>query len=413
MIGYVRLNSETVQQATDPGTAPVSGRHVFRLAPQLALPEIGIGMLGYGFMGRAHANAYRTIPATFSSAAARPRLVALCGRTEEAAAAAAARYGFAGYFTDWRDLVADGRVQILDNCAWHDAHAEPCIAAAALGKHVLCEKPLALSAPEARRMRDAVLRSGVTNMVCFNYRFAPAIRLAREIIVSGRLGALHHIRISYLQEHQADPAKPYPWAGRQSGALLGLGSHVIDLARFLIGEPRTVTGYVRTFNQRRPHPDGSGRMVDVLDDDTTLAQVEFVNGALGTLEASWACAGRKNQLSLEINGAQGSLAWDLEDLNRLHVALPPQQQDDGVAGFTNVLVTEAEHQYHQAWWPAGHIMGWEHLHVNAIQHFLQAVGTGTGVAPWGATFEDGYRASVVSDAITEASETGRRIAIRY
>jgi predicted dehydrogenase len=272
---------------------------------------------------------------------------------------------------------------------------------------------LALAAPEACRMRDAALRSGVVNMVCFNYRFAPAVRLAREIILAGRLGALHRLRISYLQEHQADPAKPYPWVGRPSGALLGLGSHVIDLARFLIGEPRTVTGYVRTFNRRRPHPDGSGRIVDVRDDDTALAQVEFANGVLGTLEASWACAGRKNQLSVEVNGSQGSLAWDLEDLNRLHVALPPPYPDAGVAGFTDVLVTEADHPYHQAWWPAGHILGWEHLHINAIQHFLQAVVTGAGVAPWGATFEDGYRAAVVSDAIAEASESGRRIDIQY
>src|SRR5207302_10584780 len=140
-----------------------------------------------------------------------------------------------GYYTDWRALATDARIHLFDNCAWHDAHAAPCIAAAEAGKHVLCEKPLALTVAEARRMRDAAVGAGVTHMVSFNYRFAPAVRLARQIIDQGLLGRIHHVRFSYLQEHQADPLKPYPWAGRPSGVLLGLGSHVIDLARLLIG----------------------------------------------------------------------------------------------------------------------------------------------------------------------------------
>lgn len=370
-------------------------------------------MLGYEFMGRAHANAYRKIPYTFWPPVALPRLVAVCGRTEERVAEAAERYGFGGYYTDWRDLIADERIQLIDNCAWHDAHPDPCVAAAESGKHVLCEKPLALTATEARRMRDAAVRAGVKHMVAFNYRFAPAVRLAREIVASGALGRLHHVRISYLQDHQADPARPYPWAGRPSGVLAGLGSHVIDLARFLVGEPATVTGYVRTLNRQRPLPDGSGRTIEVVDDDAALAQIEFADGTVGTLEAAWICAGRKNQLSFELNGAQGSISWDLEDLNRLHVFLADAQKTAGIAGFENVLVTESHHPYHKVWWPFGHILGWEHLHVNLIHAFLTAIATNATVEPWGATFEDGYRAAVIGDAIAAASRSGRRVDVQY
>lgn len=386
---------------------PVAG------AARPELPTLGIGMVGYGFMGRAHANAYRQISHVFWPPSFRLCLVALAGRQAERVAAAAERYGFAGSYTDWRALVADDRIDVVDNVAWHDAHAEPCMVAAAAGKHVLCEKPLALTTADARRMRDAAVAAGIIHMVSFNYRFAPAVRLAREIIERGSLGRLHHVRISYLQDHQADPAQPYAWAGRPSGALRGLGSHVIDLARFLIGEPRSVTGYVRTFNRRRPHPDGSGRIIEVEDDDAAVAQVEFANGALGTLEAAWICPGRKNQLTVEVNGARGSLTWDLEDLNRLHVALIGADKIAGVAGFEDVLVTEAHHPYHAAWWPFGHILGWEHLHINLIYHFLDAVARGAPVAPWGATFEDGYRAAVISEAIVEASRRGRRVEVVY
>ena len=388
----------------------------FHPAPSQALdaiPAVGIGMIGYDFMGRAHSTAYQAIQAAFWPPPARPRLVALCGRTEPRVAEAAARYGFEGYYTDWRDLVADERVAVVDNCAWHDAHAEPCIAAAAAGKHVLCEKPLALDAVAAGRMRDAAVRSGVTHMVAFNYRFAPAVRLAREILARGVLGRIHHARFSYLQDHQADAERPYPWAGRPSGVLAGLGSHVVDLARFLVGEPRSVTGYVRTFNRRRPAPGEAGRWIDVEDDDLALAQLEFEDGALGTLEAGWICAGRKNQLAFAIHGARGSLAWDLEDLNRLQVYLDHGGSLADVRGFENVLVTESQHPYQRAWWPAGHILGWQHLHTNLIAHFLGAVAAAVPVEPWGATFEDGSRAAVVGQAIAEASRSGHRVDIVY
>lgn len=377
------------------------------------VPQVGVGMLGHGFMGRAHANAYRKIPHTFWPPEVQPRLVAVCGRSEKRAAQAATRYGFEGYYTDWRDLVADERVNLLDNVAWHDAHVEPCVAALEAGKHVLCEKPLAVTAAGAKEMRDAAVATGKQNMVAFNYRFAPAVRLAREIIEGGLLGHINHARISYLQEHQADASAPYPWVGRESGVLLGLGSHVIDLSRFLVGEPARVTGFVRTFNRHRPTPDDPEQLVEVEDDDAAVAQVEFVGGALGTLEAAWICAGNKNRLEFEIRGSAGSLRWNLEDLNRLHVFLTHPNKVEGVAGFEDVLVTEGHHPYHGAWWPHGHVLGWEHLHVNLVHHLLSAIADGGAVAPWGATFEDGYRAAVVSEAIEEASRRGQSVEVSY
>lgn len=375
------------------------------------LPELAVGMVGYRFMGKAHSHAWLTIPHIFWPPPARIRLIAICGRTEPAVAEAARRYGYEGYYTDWSDLVADDRITVLDNVAWHSVHAEPCIAAVRAGKHVLCEKPLAPTAAEARAMLDAARDAGVVHMVSFNYRFAPAVRLARDIIDQGHLGPIHNVRVRYLQDHQADPTRPVPFkmVEGKSGVLLGLGSHVIDLARFLVGEITAVSGRVETFVRRRPAADDSGRMVELTDDDSFVATVDFANGAVGVLEGSYVCAGRKNQLTFEINGRWGSLRWDLEDLNRLHVYLEGHDKVPGTLGFEDVLVTESHHPYHQVWWPFGHILGWEHLHINLVAHFAQAVAAGQPVGPYGATFEDGWRAAVVSEAIEESSATGRRV----
>jgi predicted dehydrogenase len=386
--------------------------------PELSgdLPEVGVGMLGYGFMGKAHTNAFLKFPSMFWPPVARVRLRAVAGRTEAAVAEAARRFGYEGYYTDWRELVADERVTLVDNVAWHTAHVEPSIAALHAGKHVLCEKPLATSAADARRMRDAARRaeaSGVKHMVAFNYRFAPAVRLARQLIADGHLGRVHHVRVAYLQDHQADPQRVIAAKYREGkiGVLLGLGSHAIDLVRYLVGEPTAVTGALRTVVPQRP--DGQGGTVAMPDDDTATAQLDFENGALGTLEVSYVSAGRKNHLTLEVNGLEGSLSWDLEDLNRLHVFRAKRDKVAGLAGFENMQVTEGQHPLMQYWWPQGHILSWEHLHANLIEHFVRAVATDASVEPHGATFEDGYRANVVSDAIEESWRTGRRVAVAY
>ena len=378
------------------------------------IPEIGVGVLGYRFMGRVHTNAYRQIPSTFWPPAARPRLVALCGRNAELVAAAARRYGYEGYYVDWRAMIEDERVQIVDNCGPYSLHVEPSIAALEAGKHVICEKPMALNSADAARMLVTARKSGSKHMCGFNYRFIPAVRLAREIIERGLLGKIYHFRGHYLQESAHDPDRPLakapdpdaPWVG----SLLNLGSHLIDMARFIVGEPVSASALTSTFEPTRLL--AGGERIKIEADDAFLTLLEFDNGAIGVLEASRVATGRKNRQYWEVNGSKGSLCFDLERLNDLQVCLEGGTAEN-LTGFQNVLVTEAQHPYLKFWWPRGHILGWEHAHVNEIYHFVKAVVHQKDIAPYGATFEDGYRVAVISDAIVESARTGRRIPVRY
>jgi predicted dehydrogenase len=378
-------------------------------------PEIGIGLLGYAFMGKAHSNAFKKLPYMMYPPVAIPRLVAICGRDAEKTAEAARRYGYQKTYTDWRAMLEDDAVQVFDNGGPNNAHAEPCIAAAAAGKHVFCEKPLARTAEEAKAMLDAVEKAGVKHMVAFNYRFVPAIVLARQLIESGALGRIFHFRAVYLQEWIIDPNHPKIWrldkslAG--SGALGDLGSHIIDLARFLVGEPKRTSAITKTFIEERPLPDGSGTgKVDV--DDAFIALLEFENGAIGSVEASRFCQGRKNFNSLEINGENGTIQFNLERMNELNVFWAGDEPKE-TRGFHNALITESFHPYWENWWPHGHIIGWEHTFVHEFHHFFNAIVSGAEVAPYGATFVDGYRNAVICDAIVESAAAGRMVDVKY
>jgi predicted dehydrogenase len=377
-------------------------------------PEIGVGMLGYAFMGKAHTNAYKKIPYMIYPPPAIPKLIAVAGRNEESVKEAAKRYGYEGYYTDWKKMLKDDRIQLFDNGGPNDAHADPCIAAAQAGKHILCEKPLARSAAESARMLEAVQKAGVVHMVAHNYRFVPAIRLAYDLIKSGQLGEIYHFRAVYLQEWIMDPNFPFVWrldksvAG--SGTLGDLGSHVIDLARFLVGEPRKVSAMTKTFIKQRSNPDGGSGEVTV--DDAFTSLLEFENGALGTIEASRFCAGRKNYQVLEINGSKGSLVYNLEKFNELEVFWKDEKPRE-TQGFHNVLVSESYHPFWKNWWPQGHMIGWEHTFVHEIAHLLDAIVNKTPVAPYGATFDDGYKNAVVCDAILKAAEKEATVAVNY
>ncbi|MEA2383734.1 MAG: hypothetical protein QOH72_3705 [Solirubrobacteraceae bacterium] len=370
---------------------------------------IGVGMLGYAFMGKAHVNAYRTLRYMMWPPPLAPDLVLVAGRDAAAVGEAAERYGFAGHTTDWRDIVADPRIGLLDNCGPNAMHAEPSIAAAEAGKHVICEKPLGRDADESFAAWQRVAATGVKHMCAFNYRFAPAIRLAREIIEAGRLGEIRHFRARYLQDWITAPDFPMVWrldrslAG--SGALGDLGAHIVDLAHYLVGDVATVSGVMRTFIDDRP-----GGTVDV--DDAFEAAVEFEGGAVGTLEASRFATGRKNALTLEVNGSRGSIGFDLERINELQVSLPDESSSD-VDGFRTVLVTEPAHPFVGNWWPPGHVLGWEHTFVHEIHHLLAAIATDDDVEPHGASFGDGYRAAEVCDAIARSAHEGRRQDVRY
>jgi len=357
---------------------------------------IGVGMLGYQFMGKAHANAYRTLAYMTWPPPLMPELVAIAGRSEAPLAEAARRYGFAGHVTDWRELMADERIGLFDNSGPNGLHAEPTVAAAQAGKHVICEKPLGRDAAESFDTWQAVAATGVKHMCAFNYRFVPAVRLARELIASGALGEIHHFRARYLQEWGATDADLWRFdkAAAGSGALGDLGAHVIDLARYLVGEVEAVSAMTATFQP--------GREVD----DAVEAAVAFESGAVGTIEATRFAAGRKNALQWEINGSQGSLAFDLERLNEL-------QHSEGNAGFRTILVSEADHPFWEHWWPQGHTIGWEHTFVHELHHLLTAIRDDGDVAPHGATLEDGYRAAEVCDAMARSAENGARERVEY
>ncbi|MCD4687607.1 MAG: Gfo/Idh/MocA family oxidoreductase [Anaerolineae bacterium] len=377
-------------------------------------PEIGIGMLGYAFMGKAHTNAFKKIPYMMYPPVAIPRLVAVCGRNEEAVSEAAKRYGYEGYYTDWRKMLEDDAIQVFDNGGPNDAHAEPSIAAAQAGKHVFCEKPLARTAEESKLMLDAVTKAGVKHMVAFNYRFVPAIMQARKLIESGKLGRIYHWRAVYLQEWGMDPAMPTSWRFQKniagSGALGDLGAHIIDLARFLVGEPKKVMGMTQTWINERP--DGAGGMVPSDVDDGFTALMEFEGGALGTVEASRFCQGRKNFNSFELNAENGSICFNLERLNELDVFWKGDDPKE-TTGFHNVLISEGHHPYWENWWPHGHMLGWEHSFVHEFHHFFGAIVNDTPVAPYGATFEDGYRNAVICDAIVKSARGGNAVDIKY
>ena len=373
--------------------------------------SIGVGMLGYAFMGKAHSNAYKTLPYMTWPPPYMPELVAIAGRNEEAVSEAARRFGFEGYVTDWRQVVSDDRIQVFDNVGPNNLHTEPSIAAAEAGKHVICEKPLGRDADESYDAWKKVDAAGVKHMCAFNYRFVPAVRLAREMIAAGELGDIFHFRGRYLQEWIVDADFPMVWrltkevAG--SGALGDLGAHVIDLARYLLGqEVESVSGLTRTFIEER-----EGQKVDV--DDAFEAAVRFSGGAVGTLEASRFCPGRKNSFCFEINGSKGSIVFDLERLNELQVHLAGSSPGEQAQGFRTVLVSEADHPFWQWWWPHGHMIGWEHSFVHEIHHLLTAIREDSDVAPHGATFEDGYRCAEVCDAIVRSADAGAREEVAY
>jgi predicted dehydrogenase len=380
----------------------------------IGIRRIGIGVLGYGFMGKVHSNAFLKIPFTYETPPAIPELVAMGGRNKTKLDDTAWRFGYRGVYTDWRRMVEDPRIEIIDNCTPDNLHHAPSIAAAERGKHLICEKPLAMTVQEAKEMLDAVKKAKVKHMCCHNYRFIPAVRLARKLIEEGALGMIYQFRACYLQEVGHDPASPSEnvWyaTGTKSGVLLGIGCHIIDMARFLVGEIRAVSGMVKTFNPVRRNAAGGEEAVNA--DEGNIVLVEFENGAIGTLESSGVSTGRKNHHAWEINGSKASLCFDLEDLNHLHVysAEVPVRE---IMGFSNVTVTEAYHPLHAVILPQGHNAGWEYGHLHALNHFIDCVVHDRPVEPYGASFEDGYKVQVIMEKIQESSKSGKRIEIRY
>jgi predicted dehydrogenase len=375
--------------------------------------DIAVGLIGYAFMGKAHTNGYLKMPVFFYPPPAKPRLVAICGRTEEAVAEAAKRFGYETYYTDWKKMIKDDRIQLVDNCLPNNMHAPPTIAAVEAGKHVICEKPLAKTVAEAKAMYDAAENAGIKHMTGFNYRFVPAIRLARNLINDGYLGKILQFRAVYLQEWIMDPNFPLVWRLSKSvsgsGALGDLGAHIIDLARFLVGDIASICGMTETFIKERPLPGNPEKKGNVDVDDAFIAMARFEKGAIGTLEASRFCAGRKNFQRIEVHGTEGSLLFNLERLDELNVYSKKDREDR--MGFRNILVTENVHPFIEHWWPHGHIIGWEHTFVHEIHHFVDCIVNDKPVAPLGATFYDGLKCQEILQAVTMSAEKERWITI--
>jgi predicted dehydrogenase len=365
--------------------------------------EIGVGLVGYKFMGRAHSNAYRQVGRFFNLELS-PRMRAICGRDEGAVRDAAASLGWEGYETDYRRLLERDDIGLVDVATPGNTHHEIAIAALEAGKHVLCEKPLANTLQEAREMLDAARTADTMNMVSFNYRRAPAVQLAKKLIDEGRLGEIRHWRGAYLQDFILDPELPLIWRFRRevagSGALGDIGAHLIDLAHFLVGPIREVIGTTETFIGERPLVEGSG-MGRVTVDDAAAFLARFENGAIGTFEATRLAPGRKNHNSFEMNCSKGSLAFDLERMNELEVYLEDEAPE--ARGFRSVLVTEPDHPYMQGWWPPGHIIGYEHTFIHTVKDLLDGIAGGKCPAP---TFEDGYRCQAVLEAVERSVESG-------
>ncbi|KOV82952.1 dehydrogenase [Nocardia sp. NRRL S-836] len=374
-------------------------------------------MVGHEFMGAAHSQAWRVAP-RFFDLPVRPVMAVLCGRDPDRTGAAAARLGWAEAVTDWKSVLDRDDVHVVDICTPGDTHAEIAVAALDAGKHVLCEKPLANTVDEAVAMAEAADRAalrGVRAMVGFSYRRVPALSLARDLVAQGRLGRVHHVRAVYLQDWIVDPAAPLSWrldkekAG--SGALGDIGAHIVDAAQFILGDTISeVSGTMETFVPQRPvaaaHSGLSGTAVSgetgpVTVDDAALFLARFTGGALGSFEATRFANGRKNALRIEVNGSAGSLAFDFEDMNVLQFF--DGTEDAAVAGFRRIVVTEPGHPYVSAWWPAGHVLGYEHAFTHQAVDFVQAVAAGTDPAP---SFADGLQVQRVLAAV-ETSATSR------
>jgi predicted dehydrogenase len=374
------------------------------------MKTINVGMIGYKFMGRTHSNAWRQVD-KFFKVSARPVLHTICGRDRAGVKAAAAKLGWGKAVTRWQEVVADPEIDVVDINTANDTHAEIAIAAARAGKDILCEKPLAMNVREAEAMLAAVKKADVVHMICHNYRRIPAIAQAKKMIAAGELGRIFHYRARYLQDWIVDPDFPLVW--RLQGKVAGSGTHgdinahIIDLGRYLVGEFGEVCGHLETFIKERPLAGTKGKKRGrVTVDDAVLTMGKFKNGALAILEATRFALGRRNHIQIEINGSKGSLVFDFEDMNRLkyfNQADPADRQ-----GYRDIIVTEGVHPYVGAWWPPGHIIGYEHTFVHAIADFIEAVVKGRSVQP---TFADGLQNQKVLAAVEKSSKLRRWVKV--
>ncbi|MFF1528922.1 Gfo/Idh/MocA family protein [Cellulomonas sp. NPDC058312] len=379
---------------------------------------LGVGMVGYAFMGAAHSQAWRTAPRFFDLPRT-PVMRVLGGRDASAVKTAADRLGWQDSVTSWQELVARDDVDLVDVCTPGHTHAEIAVAALEAGKHVLCEKPLANTIAEAEAMvaaAESAAARGVRSMVGYTYRRVPAVQLARQLVADGRIGTVRHVRVQYLQDWLADPQAPLSWRldkqAAGSGALGDIGSHAVDLAQFITGERLTgVSAVLETFVHERPvaaafaglHGTGGTGTGPVTVDDAAVFLARLSGGGLGVFEATRFATGRKNAIRLEVNGERGSLSFDFEDMNVLHFY--DATEDAAVAGFRRIVVTEPQHAYVAQWWPAGHGLGYEHAFTHQVVDLVGAIAAGEQPTP---SFADGLAVQRVLDAVERSAADDSR-----
>jgi predicted dehydrogenase len=374
-------------------------------------------------MGKAHSHAYRDAD-FFFPCDTKPVMKVICGRSEGPLQAAADAWGWQGIDTSWERVIARDDIHVVDIASPQNTHRDIAVAAAQAGKHVLLEKPMALNEAEAREMLDAVRAAGVKHMIVFNYRRVPAVAYARRLIEEGKLGRIFHFRGAYLQDWIVDENFPLIWKLRAetagSGAHGDLNAHLVDLARYLVGEITEVTGQTHNFITRRPLPQETGELSTMLTaeggvetgevtvDDTAAFLARFENGAVGTFEATRFAPGRRNHNRFEIYGSKGSLVFDFERMNELEFY--SHEDDAGTQGFRTILTTDEAHPYISAWWPPGHAIGYEHTFVHQVADFVRAIHEDTDPQP---DFYDGWKNQQVLDAVLRSAESGTRVTISH
>lgn len=373
----------------------------------MAKKNINIGLVGTGFMGRAHSNAYLKLKSL--DIGVKPCLHTICGLNTDMLTKFNSKYEWQHNETDYKKLIQSDEVELIDICTSNDTHQSIAYAAANAGKHVLCEKPIARNAQEAIDMYHLAAEKGIIHMMIFNYRFVPAIALAKKMVETGKLGKIRHFNAVYYQDWLVDPTFPYVWRNSietsGSGAHGDMNAHIVDLARFLVGEVEAVSGDQQIFIKERDIPN-SNQKGEVTADDATSFLARFQNGAVGTFCATRFATGRKNFMRLEIFGSKGSISFNLERLNELNYFDDGQQAE--YQGFTNILATENVHPYVKNWWPPGHIIGWEHTFVHQIAYLLESIDKNEQVAP---DFFDGVKCQLVLDAVSKSAASRKWVSI--
>ena len=372
----------------------------------MAKKPLRIGLIGYGFMGRAHSNAFAQVN-HFFPLEHQVTLQAVCARDETKLKEFAGKWGYASIETDWKKLIARDDIDVIDIATPNNSHAEIAIAAAKAGKAILCEKPLGLNGPQAEKMVAAVAKAKVPNMVWYNYRRCPAVSLAKQLIEDGRLGRIFHYRAKFLQDWTISPELPQGGAGlwrldakaAGSGVTGDLLAHCIDTARWLNGEFDTVTAMTETFIKERKHT-LTGKVEKVTIDDASAFLARFANGSLATFESTRYARGHKALYTLEINGENGSIAWDLHDLHRLQFF--DYKNESKIRGWRSIHVSDGDHPYCGNWWVPGLQLGYEHSFVHQVADFVKGLETGT---PAGPTFKDGLATDYVTDAVLKSAKT--------